>query len=261
LRNLRILVTLLLVSSVLLLFNGPGASSQALTTLTSTRNITSSTVITSYSTIQSTSTTQELIRYALWPYDYDNLTDTFSLWQTNTMSVWQFGIEIVVPCLYYDYFVFNATAGQEIKGQFTTEQGRSVGFYVLNSDQFWNFGCTIGNWAWDVYVFGPTGDFSWRVPESGRYVFLFLSREFYGGHVHFTAQAYGTVESASVSTYMITSMYTLQSSEVLVSTQTATSIPNSTPTDLFPVTILIVAILVFAVSFFLKARRKSIRVT
>jgi uncharacterized membrane-anchored protein len=112
-----------------------------------------------------------------------------------------------------------------------------------------------------VYVFGPTGDFNWLVPESGRYVFLFLSREFYGGHIHFTAQAYGTVESASVSNYMITSMYTLQSSEVLVSTQTATSIPNSTPTDLFPVTILIVAILIFAVSFFLKARRKNIRVT
>jgi hypothetical protein len=237
--NLRILLSLLLVSSVLLLFNGPETTSQALTTLTSTRNVTSSTVITTYSTIQSTTTTQELIHYALWPYDYDNLTDTFSLWQMNTHLV---GPYWDVPCLYYDYFVFNATAGQEIKGQFTTEQGRSVGFYVLDSAQFRRFsysGCVIGNWAWDVYVFGPAGDLNWHVPESGRYMFLFLSGSFYGGHIHFTAQAYSTVESTSLSTYMTTSMYTLQSTEILVSTQTATSTPNSTPTDLFPVAILI----------------------
>jgi len=263
--NLRILLSLLLVSSILLSFNGPGASSQALTTLTSTRNITSSTVITTYSTIQNTSTTQELIHYALWPYDYDNLTHTFSLWQMNTMSVQRFGIEVDIPCLYYDYFVFNATAGQEIKGQFTTEQGRPVGFYVLNSAQFRRFGysgCAIGNWAWDVYAFGPSYDLNWRVPESGRYVFLFLSGPFYGGHIHFTAQAYSTVESTSLSTFMITSIYTLQSNEILLSTQTATSIPNSTPTNhLFTVAILIIAILILAVSFFLKARGKSIRVT
>ena len=264
-RNLRILVSLLLVSSLLLLFNSPGASSQALTTLTITRNITSSTVTTTYSTIQSSFTTQELIHYVLWPYDYDNLTDTFSLWQVKTRFVQWYEQEIYFPCLYYDYFVFNATAGQQIKGQFTTEQGRSVGFYVLNPAQFWQFGysgCTIGNLTWEAYVFGPTGDLDWHVPESGRYVFLFLSGPFYGGHIHFTAQAYSTVESTSLSTYMITSMYTLQSSEILLSTQTATSIPTSTPTNaLFPVIILIVAILIFAVSFFLKARRKNIRVT
>jgi hypothetical protein len=264
--NLRILLSLLLVSSVLLLFNGPGASSQALTTLTSTHNITSTTVITTYSTIQSTSTTQELIHYASWPYDYDNSTATFSLWQVHNKLVrLEFGDWEDVPCLYYDYFVFNATAGQEIKGQFTTEQGRSVGFYVLNPAQFRIFGysgCQGGNWPWDVYVFGPTYDLNWRVPESGPYVFLFLSWPFYGGHIHFTAQAYSTVESASVSTYMITSMYTLQSTEILLSTQTTTSIPNSTPRhDLLLVAILIIAILILAASFLLKARGKSLRLT
>jgi hypothetical protein len=213
--------------------------------------------------MQSTSTTQELIRYASWPYDYDNLTDTFSLSQVNTRSViLGVGETVDVPCLYYDYFVFSATAGQEIKGQFTTEQGRPVDFYVLNSAQFWNFGCAIGNWAWEVYVFGPRGDLNWRVPESGSYVFLFLSRPFYGGRIHFTAQAYSTVESASVSTYMVTSMYTHQSSEVLMSTQTATSIPPSTSTnDLLAVAILIIAIVILSVGFFLKARGKSLRVT
>jgi hypothetical protein len=262
--NLRILLSLLLVSSVLLLFNGPRASSQALTTLTSTRNITSSAVITTYSTIQSTSTTQELIHYASWPYDYDNSTATFSLWQVHTRLLrLELGYWEAVPCLYYDYFVFNAFAGQEIKGQFTTEQGRSVGFYVLNSAQFQSFGYASchGNWPWDVYVFGPTGDLNWRVPENGSYVFLFLSGPFYGGHIHFTAQAYGTVESASLSTYTLASTYTLQSSEILLSTQTATSISNPT-NDLLLVAILIIAILILAVSFSLKTRgKKSLRLT
>ena len=265
--NLRILLSLLLVSPVLLLFNGTGASSHALTTATSTYNMTSSTMITRYSTVQGISTTPELIHYTLWPYDYDNLTDTFSLSQVNTRVVL---IELGpsggewedVPCLFYDYFVFNATAGQEIKGQFTTEQARPVGFYVLNSAQFRfsDSGCAIGSQGWDVYAFGPTYDFNWTVPESGLYVFLFLSRPFYGGHIHFTTQVYSTVESPSLSTYMITSMYTLQSGEILVSTQIATSIPTSAPTnDLLPVAILIFAILILVVSFLLRARSKRLR--
>jgi hypothetical protein len=222
-------------------------------------------MLTTYSTTQSTSTTPELIHYTLWPYDYDNLTDTFSLGQVNTrlllVELGPTGGEWEdVPCLYYDYFVFNATAGQEVKGQFTTEQERPVGFYVFNSAQFRfsDSGCAIGSWGWDVYAFGPTYDFNWTVPESGLYVFLFLSRPFYGGHIHFTAQVYRTVESPSLSTYRITSIYTLQSSEILVSTQIATSMPTSAPTDdLLPLAILIVAILIVAVSFFLRAKRQK----
>ena len=164
--------------------------------------------------------------------------------------------------MYYDYFSFNATAGQEIKGQYTTEQWRPVGFYILNSAQLARFGysgCAIGSWPSDVYAFGPTYDFNWRVPETGQYVFLFLSRPFYGGHIHFIARAYSTVETTSTSTYAITSMYTLQSSEILALTQVATAIHNFAPTnDLLPIAILIIAILILAAVLFLKKERKSL---
>jgi hypothetical protein len=230
--------------------------------MTSTENVTVNSVITAYSTVQGTSTSLELIRYEVWPYDYDNLTGTFSLWQMNTrflpccMGDWE-----DIPCEYYDYFLFNAIAGQELRGQFTTEQERSVGFYVLNSAQFQRFGssgCVIGGWGWEVFEFGPAGDFNWTVPETGEYTFLFLSRQFYGGHIHFTAQAYSTVETATVSTFVVASAYTLQSSEILVSTQSTASTPNSTTTnDALPATILITAIAILIAAIFAKARRKS----
>ena len=262
--NLRVLVSLLLVCSPVLLLNGLRVSGQTLTTLTSAQSITMSTIITAYSTIQRTSTTSEQIRYEVWPYDYDNLTYTFSLWQMNTWPPVVVGFtDEEFPCLYYDYFVFNATAGQEIKGEFTTEQGGYVGFYVLNSAQFQRFGysgCVIGNWGWDIYEFGPAGNFNWSVPETGWYTFLFLSRGFYGGHIHFTVQAYSAVETSSVSTYAVTSTYTLQSSMNLVSTQTPAIIPNSTGThDLMPVYILIIAMLTVAVGFFVKIKHKTVR--
>jgi hypothetical protein len=178
-----VLLGLLLVSSVVLLCNPPGVSSQALTTVTST---------------------PEPIHYTSWPYDYDSLTDTFSLGETQTKLLpCCFGDWDTFPCFYYDYFVFNATAGQEINGQFTTEGGRSVGFYVLDSAQFARFGysgCQVGSWPWDLYAFAPTWDFNWTVPESGLYVFLFLSAPFYGGDIHFTAQTYSTIDSPSPST-------------------------------------------------------------
>jgi len=261
--NLRILVSLLLVCSPVLLLSALRVNGQTLTTSTSTQDITMSTIITAYSTIQRTSTTQEQIRYEVWPYDYDNLTSTFSLWLTNTWPPVVVGFtDEEFPCLYYDYFVFNATAGQEIKGEFTTEQEGSVGFYVLNSAQFQRFGysgCEIGNWGWDVYEFGPAGNFDWSVPETGRYTFLFLSRGFYGGHIHFTAQAYSAVETSSVSTYAVTSTCTLQSSMNLVSTQTPASAPNSIGThDLLPVSVLIIAMLTVGVGSFVKARHKRV---
>jgi hypothetical protein len=156
------------------------------------------------------------MHYESTPFDYNYQTNSFSLNQMDTKPLpmdFDWGD---YPCLYYDYFLFNAAAGHEIRGHFDlTEEGRSIHFFILSSSQLRHFGnCGYGNWSWDVHVFASSYDFDWVVPKSGVYVFLFASREFYGGSIYITAQDYSTTLQSSTETFTATTSYTLQSNQI-----------------------------------------------
>jgi hypothetical protein len=209
---------------------------------------TSNSVTTVYSTIEAASTITLPMQYELTPFDYSYQTGSFSLNQMDTIPR-DFGL-IDYPCLYYDYFLFNATAGHEIHVHFElTENGRSIDFFILSSSQLSNLGyCGYGNWSWDVHTFASSYDLDWVVPKSDVYAFLFLSRGFYGGSIRITAQDYSITLQSSTETSMTTTTYTLQSSQIAFSTlPTLSSQPAST--EYYYASFILILIVAFTLAF------------
>jgi len=253
----RTLLSVLLICSILT----PLAVSQTVTgqtmTATSTQYLTSTITSTGYSTIQTNSTSTLPLRYETTPFDYNYQTKTFSLNQMDTIPM-QFDFEDY-PCLYFDYFVFNATAGHEIRGHFDlTVQGPRLNVFILSHSQFQNFGnCGFGNWRWNLHAFASSYDFDWVVPESGLYVFLFSSREFYGGSVHMTAQDLSTTIQSSTETFMANSDFTYPSYEIVFSTLTSLSSQQSSSAGYDYEALIVVVILVVALGLvFLRMKRR-----
>ena len=190
--NLSRLLTLLLACTILIPLATPFTATGQVVTQTSTQYVTSTQVSTLFSTMQTNSTNTTPLRYLTRPFDYNYTTGSFSLNQMDTVPVqtsfeWQ-----DYPCLYYDYFTFNATAGHEIRGHFSlTENGVGIQFIILSQSQLRNFGnCGNGNWDWELHTFASSYNFDWLVPETGVYAFMFFSRGFYGGAILITAQDY-----------------------------------------------------------------------
>jgi len=257
--NSRRLLNLLLVCSVLIPLALPQLTSGQTVTETSIQYFTSSSATTVYSTIETTSTSTLPIHYELTPSDYSYQTGTFSLNQMDTTLVrisigWE-----DFPCLYYDYFLLNATAGHEIRGHFElTERSRSIHFFILSYSQLQHFGnCGNGNWNWDLHTFASSYDLDWVVPKSGVYAFLFLSREFYGGSIQITAQDYSTTLQTSTETLTTTTTYTLQSSQITLSTITSVS-PQPPSTEYYSAALILIVILAFTVAFII-LRMKRLR--
>jgi hypothetical protein len=226
-------------------------------TETSIQYFTSNSVTTFYSAIESTSTSKLPLHYESTPFGYSNQTDSFFLNQMDTIPVrMSFGWEDY-PCLYYDYFLFKAAAGHEIRGHFElTETGRSIHFFILSSSQLRHFGnCGNGKWSWDVHVFASSYDFDWIVPKSDAYAFLFLSREFYGSSIHITAQDYSTTLQSSMETFTNATTYTVQSNQIVLSTLTRLSLQPSSMEYYYASFILIVIVALILSFIILRMKR------
>jgi hypothetical protein len=170
------------------------------------------------------------------------------------------------PCLFFDYFLLNATAGQEIEGHFELGmQGRAVYFFILNQGQlrrFLGLNCAFG---WDesseLRVFSASYDLDWVVPGSGVYALLFLSTTFYGGPIYFTAQAYSATIQNSTQTYMTTTTYTLESSQIALSTISTQNVtPQSPPStgSLVPFIVIVMTGLVICLAILIRKRKKEL---
>jgi len=221
---------------------------------------TSSLTTTVYSTIDSTSTSTLPMQYQSTPFDYNYQTGYFSLYQIETTPT-NNGV-VDYPCFYYDYFLINATAGHEIRGHFElTQPWRAIHFFILSYSQFnppRNFGwCGYGNWSWYLHVFAPSYNFDWVVPESGVYALLFLSNAFYGGSIHLTAQDYSTTVQSSMETSTTTTIYTLQSNQIMLSTLTSMSSQPATPEYYYLAPIILIVILAITVSFIILRMKRT----
>jgi hypothetical protein len=221
----------------------------------------SSAALTLYSTSQLTATTTQPLRYRLTPPGYSYQTGSFLIGQTEFTT--RSGEDY--PCLFFDYFLLNATAGQEIRGHFTLGmQGRAVYFFILNQEQlrrFLGLNCAYG---WDgsseLSVFASSYDLDWVVPVSGVYALLFVSTTFYGGPIYFTAQAYSTTIQNSTQTYTTTTTSTLESSQIALSTISTQNVTSQSPPStgsLVPFIAIVMIGLVICVAILMRKRKKE----
>ena len=201
-------------------------------TETSVEYFTSNLVTSFYSTISTTSANIVPLHFRQTPYDFSYQTGLFSLNQMDALMIRMNNDWEDYPCLYYDYFRFNATAGHEIRGHFElSEKSVNIHFFILSEYQFRNFqNCGFGNWKWDVHAFASSYDIDWVVPESGIYLFLFLSRGYYGGLIYLTAQDYSTTVQTSIELFPTTATYTFQSNQLMPTTLSSVS-PQPSPSS------------------------------
>jgi len=160
----------------------------------------------------------------LTPADF-SITDTFTLGYSDTAPY--------LPgnplCLMYDYFLLNATTAYEFKVHFDTQQDIPILFLILNMDQFNQFNhtnCANRPFGWQLRVLAPASDLVWVVPKSGEYVLLFISRQFLGGYIHLTVQAYGHAAQASTFAYTTTSTIQVLSIQTMLSTLPTAAAPT-----------------------------------
>jgi hypothetical protein len=204
------------------------------------------------------------------PANYNNKTGSFSLsqveWLSSGGSSRNGGADN--GCRYYDYFLINATAGQEIRGHFEVVKShyeavvRSIDLFILTKDQlqvFEDTRCGNGNWASLMDVSAPSYDLDWIVPQSGEYALLFFSRDsyfyynFYREYLYFEAKVYSSTVQTSYASYTSTRTYTIQSNQTIVSTQSSVNPPSSTNYYLIVLIIMIIIGLVGVVT--LRIRR------
>ena len=92
-------------------------------------------------------------------------------------------------CVTFDYFIFNAQAGQVLQGKMEpgSTGNKPVYYLILNSptqlNVFQNSGCGLGNWQLQTFT-SPT-TISWTVAEDGQYALIFAVSGFYSGLLYF----------------------------------------------------------------------------
>jgi len=103
-------------------------------------------------------------------------------------------------CATYDYFIFNAQAGQVLEGGLRTGTTSKIIYYmILNSpDQLYSFmksGCgvhtpywpnvapTLVSWRQDM---AAASSIYWSASIDGQYALIFLANGFYSGVVYFS---------------------------------------------------------------------------
>ena len=226
----------------------PVSSQLISTTQTITESSTSTIVTIVFSTAYSTATNTGMMAYLQRPYDYDYRTGSFTLGQYEEISR-----PIMLPsfeapehiCLYYDYFVFNAGASQEIRGHVAT--ANPVNFYVLDLNQLNafngyfcgnNFGPSI------VKAFASSYDLEWIPPNTGVYAFLFTTQRPYGAYnpISFIACTYNTTVQSTTLSYTTTSFQMLHNIGTVVSSLTTTGSTQNASETFLPV---VLSILIF----------------
>ena len=225
------MLSLLLACSVFVMLTTPQLG-MSQTVITSSQYSTSSSTVTGYSTIMTTATSSQAAHYRLAPSSFDMGTGSFSLGYTveASSSPLNFGVEDY-PCLFYDYFLLNATAGHTIRGHFELSMvGRAIDFFILNPGQFYSFthsNCGYGLRSSMYHGYGPSFNLDWVVPESGEYALVFVSRIFYGGSVSYFAEDYAPTAQSETVAYTSTTVIENTNLVFLTQTPAITSTPAS----------------------------------
>jgi len=124
----------------------------------------------------------QVITFSRTPTGYNNQTGAFTLDQQLTNDAFNGGV-----CVMFDYFIFNAQAGQVLQGGLQASGTlRPVGYMILNSPyqlySFENSNCGVGNWG----QIAPASSINWTAPKDGQYALVFLTNGYYGATVYFT---------------------------------------------------------------------------
>ena len=124
----------------------------------------------------------QVASFSRTPPGYNNQTGAFKLGGQLTNDAGNGGV-----CVMFDYFIFNAQAGQALQGSLlVTGSGRPIDYLVLNSPSqlysFQNSNCGIGNWG----QVEPASTVNWTAPEDGQYALMFITNGYYGDTVFFT---------------------------------------------------------------------------
>lgn len=126
----------------------------------------------------------QTIVFSRTPSGYNNQTGAFTLSMQLTNDGWRKAGDRV--CVMYDYFIFNAQAGQVLQGGAQGSTGKLIYYMILNSPyqlySFQNSNCEAG-WG---QVAASASTINWTAPKDGQYALLFLTSGFYGGKVYFT---------------------------------------------------------------------------
>lgn len=92
-------------------------------------------------------------------------------------------------CAQYDYFIFNAQAGQVLQGlvQTGSTSSRPVYYTILNSPIQLNIfmGTSCGRGTWQMQKLIPPSTISWTAPSDGQYALVLIVSGFYSGAVYF----------------------------------------------------------------------------
>jgi hypothetical protein len=203
-----------------------------------------------------------MLRYQHWPYDYDYRTGTFTLEQYEAISTKRFP-SFEGPghiCLYYDYFVFNAVASQEIRGHLATAS--PINFYVLDLNQliaFNNYFCGNNFGPSIVTAFASSYDFDWTPLSTGVYVFLFATQSLYGAYypISFIAYTYNTIIQTTTLSYATTSFQTLQKVETVVSSLITTATTQNASLTFLPVVLSIIGLVIVFILIVAVKKRHS----
>ena len=123
------------------------------------------------------------------PRDYNSQTGAFTLHEQAYSGN---GIQSGRLCLAYDYFEFNATAGQALQGQ-VNSPGQAIYYAFISSSQYRTFNSYAQNCNLKLNSppqhFNSQTSLTWTPPEDGQYVLVFFTRVYYAGPVYFTINA------------------------------------------------------------------------
>ena len=130
--------------------------------------------------------TTPITTFTLTPKDYNNQTGSFTL---SGQFTYDSTNRRTTVCISYDYFTFNAQAGQTLHGKLMPgDSSRPFYYFILNSypqfSLFSQYGCSAPNY-FEPQTFSSA--LSWVAPEVGRYVLVLFTPGFYGGLVYFTS--------------------------------------------------------------------------
>lgn len=257
-----VFVLLLIFSALVPLAVSQSVMSQSYLTFTSTQYSTSTTAVTNYSTTSFSSTSTEPVEYVHMPYYFIREKSSFTLGEEKDMKQVRSNMTQELPCLYYDYFVFNANATQEIRAHFTASN--AVGFYVMDMNQLSVFNRTICGYGYIPSITGtvaPSYDLDWMVPHNGQYAFLFATGRYDGAYItiYFTANAFSTVIQSATATYTTSSTYVIQNIQTIIPNPTGVSpTPNSSGSTYLTAGVAIIVIVTGLVALSVIVKRHGV---
>lgn len=230
-----LVIVLLLVSSLSPLLMSQLVPYQTASTETNTIFVTSTG--SEFSQAVVTSTMTQPLRFVGAPATYNNQANSFLLDQAKVkvhghvlnLAKNSPHIEIdVYTCLYYEYFVYDAVASQQVFLHF--DAPKIISFYIMSPrqlDYVDSYACNNGSWPAPVRTVASSSDLNWTAPQSGQYAFVFAGREVYP--VRFTAYTLNTAIQSTTRTYATTTTFAIQNIEttMLAQSSSVSSAPSS----------------------------------